>query len=661
MLEHVILGGTLLVAAVFATLYFRRHRLWLNARQSARSSLAPIDGLPAGIWRTTADGDYIYVNAAWLEMTGRDDGDWQGDGFTSAIHPDDRERIRRKWKECIEQHAKFDEEFRWRRPDGSIISALTLGAPEFDGNGEVEAFVGITIDSRHSKALESDLRAELQRTEAAAASRGTFLANMSHEIRTPLKGVVRFTELLLDSDLTEDQRNQVHLIADSGKAMLQLLNDILDVEKIAPGHAGIPPEPTDLRQKLRHCAKMLEPMARSKGLQLSVFVDDAVPQTVLLDRLRLRQVVLNLVGNALKFTEEGGVDLEARVETTSRGRDIIVSVIDTGIGIDETKLETIFNPFMDEDDPVAPRQGVTGYGLTISSQLVTMMKGRITVHSKRGVGTNFTIRLPLEEVEPEKVAFAPTLFPQTEGLRHLSGARVLIAEDHAINQQLILAMANALGLDAVLAGNGVEAIEAVTQAERGGCPFHAVLMDVEMPDVDGLEATKRLRARGFDARKLPVIALTAKCYPEDIAACTRAGMQSHLGKPVTTTALARELTRWLSPARDVFAERPDYTGAADNDDLHERPTFAKLQSRYRDRKLRLVSSMRAVLDTDPGQIDWEDLASELRKLAGVAANFGDSELGEASRRLERRLKTIDEPHLRQRALQREWPRFEDAA
>lgn len=507
----------------------------------------------------------------------------------------------------------------------------------------------LTTELAKARQHEEEQAAALERAERTAAAKSTFLANMSHEIRTPLNGVIGFAELLQESDLDDQQFGNVQLIAEASHAMMRLVNDILDVSRIEAGKMQLLEEPTDLREKLLHCAKLNEPMARRKGLKLSTFIDDAVPRKVIVDRLRLRQVLLNLIGNAVKFTDEGGVDIEARVENSTQGRVLIISVIDTGVGIAEERLETIFTPFSQGNEPLARHYGGTGLGLAISSQLIGVMNGRITVHSKRGIGTSFTIRLPLVEADhdaPIRSRTAPAR--PNQALADLSSARILIAEDLAINQQLVLAMTSSLGIEASLAADGEEAVRAVTEADREGRPFDAVLMDMQMPVMDGLQATRRIRELGFHADDLPIIALTANCYAEDVDACTRAGMQSHIAKPVTTIGLARELARWL-PTSTPASVRP------------ARPSLSDLESRYQDRKARILDQLRQSLRTDAENTDWHAIAGELHKLAGVAANFGDEKLGDLSRMLERRIKEDAQPALCHEALAKRWPDIEKAA
>lgn len=602
------------------------------------------DVAPAGIWRTTADGHCIYVNQALQEQTGRPEEECIGNGWADAIHPEDKERVFAKWYATVARRERYRDEWRWLRPDGSTLWVTTLGAPEFNERGDLVGYVGINIDIQRSKELEADLKRARERAEETTAAKTNFLANMSHEIRTPMNGVIGFTDMLLQSDLTEEQQRHVQLIADSGRAMMNLLNDILDLSKIEVGQLELHPEPTDVRQKIRHCARLLEPQARAKGVSLEQDVAEDFPQLVEADRLRLRQVLMNLIGNAVKFTERGTVCVHASVEDNGVQRCALIEVRDTGIGIAPDKLGRIFEPFTQEDGSITRRYGGTGLGLSITSQLVDMMGGKISVESEVGQGTSFAVRFPLKAIDGQESE-------QPEKLDHgnyafLKGKRVLIAEDHQINQQLIMAMAEALGLDASLVEDGSEAVAAVVQAERDGAAYDAVLMDVQMPHMDGLEAAAALRRRGFGQDMLPIIALTANCYPDDIAACRQAGMQAHVGKPVNYSALARELLAVLTgPPMDIDPRSMM---------AHSSPS---LRAKYVDRKDTLAALVDAALDegTDASAIDWKTLRTEMHNLAGVAGNFGDAELGEACSRLEKRLRDLDgDDAARLRALREDW-------
>ena len=662
MISTLLLATLTLTTLVFAGLYARSAQMGGGSREASLSFRTLADNAPIGIWRTSPAGEAIFVNKAWEKMTGLHDGNWMGHDWAQAIYPDDRERVFASWQEAVRQQKQFRGEWRWLRPDGSTLWVATLGAPEFGPSGEVIAYVGLNLDIHRMKELEEDLLQARERAEHATAAKSTFLANMSHEIRTPMNGVIGFTDMLLQSDLTAQQREQVNLIAESGRAMLALLNDILDVAKIEAGALRLHTEATDIRQKIRHCVGLLEPLARSKGVKMSQFIAEDVPELIDGDRMRLRQILLNLIGNAVKFTEKGSIEVAARVGRDQDGSILVVSVTDTGIGISEDKQKLIFHPFLQEHADTSRKYGGTGLGLNICRQLTEMMGGEIKVRSKPGYGSTFTVLLPLSRpAGQEDTATVPEL---TEAAPYdFTGRRVLVAEDHSINQKLIMAMLGSMHLDAVLVENGHKAVEAVVEARSQGTPFDAVLMDMQMPEMDGLEASRELRRRGITATDLPIIALTANCYPEDIVACQGAGMQGHLGKPVAASELAAKLS-------SLIGEKSARTAASEHPPLVEPDLYAEdstsdmlrdLESKYRQRKSLLVESLDKALHLDAETTDWDMLAAELHKLAGVAANFGDSRLGEVSRRLEREFKHTRVAHLRREALAREWPNLQQAA
>lgn len=479
---------------------------------------------------------------------------------------------------------------------------------------------------------------------------GGFLVNMSHELRTPLNGVIGFTELLLDANLPEEQHHQARLIADSGRAMLRLLNDILDIARIEAGQLRLVPEALDLRDELKQCVGLMQPIAAARGLALTLTASDDLPACLQFDRLRLRQVVLGLIGNALKFTEQGAVLLSARVASGQ----VAISVADNGIGIASERHATLFAPFAGSENGARPFGG-TGLGLAMADRIVRLMGGKIGLQSELGNGSTFTITLPMlpASVQPPALEQADCR-PQSA----LKGMRVLIAEDHAINQQLIVAMANSLGLDSTLVTNGRDAVDAVLAADQQGAPFQLVLMDVQMPEMDGLEAARALREAGFAPANLPIIALTANCYADDIAAARDAGMQAHLAKPIMLADLAHALV-----------QHGQAGGAATADcalDLLRRPAGVStalhaLDHRYRQRKQTLTYRIEAALVDNPEATDWAAVLSGLHKLAGVAANFGEARLGNMSRQLEQKLKNTVAAEQRQRLLAQHCPDWQAAA
>ena len=376
---------------------------------------------------------------------------------------------------------------------------------------------------------------------AAARTKMAFLANMSHELRTPMHAIVAVSELMKALPLPAEARELVDISLKSGDAMVAMLDDLLDLAKIEAGGLSVERRPYDLSATVAEVASLLTPLAQKKGLKLEVNRDAQLPASVFGDRARLRQVLTNLVGNALKFTETGTVELSTRWEAGQAH----FAVQDTGIGLAPASLERLFQPFMQVDASTTRRIGGTGLGLAISKQLVELMGGRLDVTSQLGVGSRFefTVAAPVAPVTTSAAgerAPAPTRVLQ-----------VLLAEDNAINQRIARVMLEQLGHGVHLAETGTQALE-VVQRET----VDAVLMDVYMPEMDGLSATRAIRSS--DGRpRLWVIALTASALPEERKACFDAGVDDFLTKPLKLETLRGALAR--VPAREASGapRRPD--------------------------------------------------------------------------------------------------------
>ena len=403
-------------------------------------------------------------------------------------------------------------------------------------NAQLEATLE-ELDSR-VRARTDDLARATTRAEQANRAKSEFLANMSHEIRTPMNGVIGMADLLLQEPLAARHRQRVETIRSSGQILIGLINNVLDMSKIESGSLEISPEPTRLRDLVQTTVQCVEPLATGKSLALRAEIDPVLPVAAALDGLRLGQVLLNLVTNAVKFTERGDVIVRVRlVPGAGPGTRILFEVQDTGIGISPERLARLFKPFEQGDASITKRYGGTGLGLAISKRLVEMMGGRLWCESTHGEGSQFFVEVPLVEA----VAPAPLPAPVPHGsLADDRTLRVLLADDHFVNQQVIAHLVEVMGHQVHVVENGQQALDAVARSV-----YDVILMDLQMPVMDGLEATRHIRTAHGAAPW--IVALTAHALDEHRQQCLAAGMNDFVSKPVQLTDLRQALVRVPAP------------------------------------------------------------------------------------------------------------------
>jgi PAS domain S-box-containing protein len=432
------------------------------------------------------------------------------------------------------------------RKDGSSVDVSVTMSPIEDAGGVITGIATICRDVTERKRAEAALleREEelaLARDQALEASRlkSDFLANMSHEIRTPMNAVIGLTGLLLDSALSTEQREYAEAVRSAGEALLEIINDLLDFSKIEAGKLRLELMDFELSTVMEEVADLFRSEAHDKHLGLKTFVHPDVPAFVRGDPGRLRQVLTNLVGNAIKFSELG--DVVVRVDAVSRTGDVArvrFQVADTGIGISAQGQRQLFQAFEQVDSSPSRRHGGTGLGLAICKQLVEMMGGAIGLDSALGAGSTFWFSVPLAVVAAPAETSVPPQYPSASVVH--PGVRLLVAEDNPVNQLVAVRMLEKLGYKADVAANGSEAVDALMRID-----YAAVLMDCQMPEMDGFDATREIRRRQPAGHRTPVIAMTAAAAQEDRDRCFRADMDDYVSKPVRARELAAVLSRWV--------------------------------------------------------------------------------------------------------------------
>ena len=516
-----------------------------RSEQLVRQLSAAVEQSPISIFMTTLEPAIVYVNPQFTLATGYtpEEAIGRNPRFLQSKQTSP-ETFRDMWAHLLVGD-EWEGEFINRRKDGSIFYDHAKLAPIRDGSGKIVRYLAIQHDISARKAAEAALIEAKEAAEAASRAKSSFLANMSHELRTPMNGIMGMLELSKRRMI--DPNGLVYIDKARGAAdrLLAVLNDILDLSKIEAERMVLEDDPLLIASVVAELSAALSPKAGEKGLNLEFDIPDDLSRLPLKgDSLRLGQILLNLAGNAVKFTHHGGITVRARpVEQSPEAVQVRFEVIDTGIGIEEEALSRLFRSFEQADNSMTRRYGGTGLGLAISKRLVQLMGGQIGVDSTPGVGSSFWFVLRLKRQAPSAIASVLVAVerPASERLHELhAGKRILLAEDEPSTQLVARELLEVVGLVVDVAVNGERALDLSSQKA-----YALILMDMQMPVLNGLEATRAIRVESQN-RETPILALTANAYDEDRDRCLAAGMDDHIAKPVVPEHFYDALLRWLS-------------------------------------------------------------------------------------------------------------------
>jgi PAS domain S-box-containing protein len=505
-------------------------------------------------WNPSAERLYGYTAE---EAIGRDS------SLTAPPEKQEEQRELRRMSMACEAVEDFDTVR--RRKDGSLVPVSLTLSPIRNASGEIVGVSSIVRDVTDRKLAEEALRASnaalivsIKRAEEANSAKSEFLANMSHEIRTPMTSILGFAELLADENWSRDsakRHDALDSIQRNGRHLLEIIDDILDLSKVEAGQLFVERLPCATRGILKEVDELMRARAEAKGLSLEIDCADSVPALIETDAVRLRQILINLLGNAIKFTDTGAIRLRVLFEDAAGGPRVCFEVSDTGIGISDEQLAKLFHPFSQADASITRRYGGTGLGLTISKRLTELLGGEIMLASQPGRGSVVRVALPAGAVLQAEAAGAAVVEPAAEPLAEspqpaaglsLEG-RILLAEDGPDNQRLIAYILRRAGAEVEIAENGGEAIECVRAALRAERPWDLILMDMQMPVLDGYSAARRLRQEGCQT---PIVALTAHSMSGDRERCMEAGCNDYVTKPIDRARLIQTLARHMKHGAD---------------------------------------------------------------------------------------------------------------
>ena len=556
--------------------------------------------------------------------------------FLKYIHPEDKEYVNNIIQQAYKDHKSFSFFHRIILRDGTLRTLSGKGNVFADSNGNIIRMTGTAQDITKQKQAEEQAilliegknkaeRAALV-AEETAKSKQQFLSNMSHEIRTPMNAIIGFTKVLLETDLSKKQKEYLNAIKESGDCLIALINDILDFAKVNAGKIEYEHTPFRLNTVINSALLLFDVKIKENNLELIKHYDDSIPEVLMGDPIRLRQIILNLISNAVKFTPKGSITVNVQlVKEDAENATVKFSVIDTGIGISENKIEKIFDSFQQETSKTTRLFGGTGLGLAIVKQLVEGQHGEITVKSKVGEGSSFSIIMSFKKtkikIEPEPEVDNGVKL--TDGVKNV---KVLVAEDIMLNQLLMKIILEKFGFEVEIAGNGKIAIEKLQKNK-----YDVILMDVHMPEMNGIEATEYIR-KNIDS-KIPIIALTADVTTFDVEKCKNLEMNDYLSKPIDSKLLFNKITKYVkenhsSQNANVMKDREkaQKKKCTNLDFVREmtkgNPKFImEILQAYLEETPILLMKMKQGIDTN----DWELLASATHSIKPSLSTIGISQ------------------------------------
>jgi PAS domain S-box-containing protein len=517
-----------------------KNRSALRESENLFRSLA--NSIPQLAWMADRQGKLTWFNQRWLDYTRMTYQQLEGDGWLQVFPEPYASDIRKHWLRTIETGESISMENPIRSGSGETRWFLTKVSPVKDENGQVLRWLGTNTDVDLERNIRENLRTAKEAAEAANSLKSTFLANMSHEIRTPMTAVLGFTEILRNPEVSIEVREDALTRIDrAGRSLLRLIDDVLDISKIEAGKFDIKKIAFSPLEVVMDVISLLKLQAEQKGIQLTSGFSDQVPQIATTDPIRLRQILMNLIGNAVKFTNQGEVKVQVGVDKLN---ELNFHVLDSGIGISKKDQDKLFHPFAQADESITRKFGGTGLGLILSKRLAEHLGGKLTiVRSEVGFGSHFVLRIPAGPFAQGTVdsnEFAqtkPTAAPKVSTHKVLSGFKILVVDDVLDNQVLMRIYLEGAGAHVDFASNGEEAISKAISRN-----YNLILMDVQMPVLDGIQATMRLRNMNYVK---PIFALTAHAMPEEIQRSMDAGCNEHLTKPISKDILVGSISKYI--------------------------------------------------------------------------------------------------------------------